>query len=173
MDFVIIEWTLIYLGWGCRWLDSNLFQFHLCPMEHSTLTWFHILSCYRHWICKDLHNHVCEICFWINLYHYLSLNLFHSLQFFFLFSLWGIDYLDLAEIVLLWCFLAILVYHLQKIKLLYQTTNFYLFIHRFEREPLGLLSCLAWYQFLNSLTSCRLHWNFQGLIFFCKEKGRQ
>ena len=104
MDFVLIEWTLIYLGWGCRWLDSNLFQFHLCPMEHSTLTWFHILSCYRHWICKDLHNRVCEICFWINLYHYLSLNLFHSLQSFFLFSLWGIDYLDLAGIVLLWCF---------------------------------------------------------------------
>ncbi len=140
-------------------------------MEHLTLTLFHILSCYRHYIYKDLHNHVCEICFWVILYHYLFLNLFKISELFFLFSLNGIDYLDLAEIALLWCFLAILVYHLLKIKFLYQTTNFYSYIHRFEGVPLELLSCLAWYLFLNSLTKCRLYCNYQGLIFYCKDKG--
>ena len=76
MDFAIKYKTLIFWAVGCQWLDSNLFQFHLSPMEHLTLTLFRILSCYRHWIYKDLHNLVCEICFWIILYHYLFLNLF-------------------------------------------------------------------------------------------------
>ena len=55
----------------------------------------------------------------------------------------------------------------------YQTIDFYFLNLNYFTKLFQLLSCLAWYLFLNFSANYRPHWNYLCFTFSCKETNKQ